>query len=133
MTPRARSDLHPYQTSAIAFLAAEVARQLIAIMGSGKTTVALHTIADLKGCGQLADGPVLVVAPLLIAETVWHAEAAAWRDTCSLRVERVLGSPKGRLAALDRQADVFVVNYDNVRWLANEIAKRGWRFSVLIA
>jgi hypothetical protein len=37
------------------------------------------------------------------------------------------------LAALERPADVYVSNYDNLRWLAGEIAKQKWRFSVLIA
>lgn len=132
MTPRPRSDLHPYQASAIDFLVADDVRQLIAMMGSGKTTVALHTIADLKASAALA-GPVLVIAPLLIAETVWHAEAAAWEETTELRVVRVLGSPKQRLAALNQPADIYVSNYDNLRWLRDEIAKRSWRFSVLIA
>jgi hypothetical protein len=129
---RSRSDLHPYQDGAIAFLLDDFARQLIAVMGSGKTAVALHAIADLKYQGRL-DEPVLVVAPLLIAETVWHMEAAAWEDTANLRVERILGTPKQRLAALDRPADVYVTNYDNVRWLQAEIVKRQLRFSVLIA
>jgi hypothetical protein len=130
--PRSRTDLHPYQVTAIEFLKDEVSRQVIAIMGSGKTAIALHAIVDLKRLGLLV-GPVVVIAPLLIAETVWHVEAATWQDTLDLKVERVLGSPKQRLAALNRPADIFVSNYDNIRWLAAEIAKRGWRISILLA
>ena len=133
MVPRSRSALHPYQVTAIDFLLAGVSRQVIAIMGSGKTAVALHAIVDLQRHGALSAGPILVIAPLLIAETVWHSEAAAWEATSGLRVERVLGSPKQRLKALDRPADVYVSNYDNVRWLAAEIDKRGCQLSVLIA
>ena len=130
---RNRLELHPYQASAIDFLLSGVSRQVIAIMGSGKTTVALHAVVDLQKRGELTAGPVLVIAPLLIAETVWHSEAAAWEATSGLRVERVLGSPKQRLAALDRSADLYISNYDNVRWLAAEIRKRDWRLSALIA
>ena len=72
-------------------------------------------------------------APLLIAETVWHSEAALWRDTAGLRVVQVLGSPSRRLAALDRPADVYVINYDNLKWLAGEVDKRRLTFSVLVA
>jgi hypothetical protein len=36
--------------------------------------------------------PVLVVAPLMVAETVWHAEAKLWPDTAPLMVERVIGT-----------------------------------------
>jgi SNF2 family DNA or RNA helicase len=129
---RPRSDLHPYQHDAIAFLKDADARQLIAIMGSGKTTVAEHAIADLKQQGEL-EHPALVVAPLLIAETVWHSEATLWQDTAGLRIERILGTPKQRLAALERPADLYVVNYDNLKWLAAEVIERKLLFSVVIA
>jgi SNF2 family DNA or RNA helicase len=129
---RPRSDLHPYQHDAIAFLKDADARQLIAIMGSGKTTIAEHTIADLKRQGDL-EYPALVAAPLLIAETVWHTEAKLWQDTADLRIERIIGTPKQRLAALDRPADLYVVNYDNLKWLAAEVIKRQLLFSVVIA
>src|SRR5262245_46335771 len=109
MIPRPRSDLHPYQHDAITFLKDADSRQLIAVMGSGKTTVAEHAIADLKRQGDL-EYPALVVAPLLIAETVWHAEAELWQDTADLRIERIIGTPKQRLAALARSADLYVIN-----------------------
>jgi hypothetical protein len=127
-----RSHLHPYQLDAIEFLKSEPGRQLIAIMGSGKTTVAEHAIVDLKVAKKL-NRPALVVAPLLIAETVWHTEAKLWQDTADLRVERILGTPIQRLAALNRPADIYVVNYDNLKWLTQEIIKRQLTFSVLIA
>jgi hypothetical protein len=119
-----RTALHPYQVEAIAFLLAADERQVIALMGAGKTTIAEHAIADLKAAGLL-DGPVLIVAPLLIAETVWHAEAAHWEATSGLRVERVLGSEKKRRAALDRPADLYVVNFDVLHWLLPIVAERG--------
>jgi hypothetical protein len=129
---RPRTDLHPYQLDAIAFLLAAEARQLIAIMGSGKTTVAEHAIADLKITSALT-APVLVMAPLLIAETVWHVEALKWQDTAGLKIELVIGTAKQRMAALNRLADIYVSNYDNSRWLWGEIEKRDLRFSIAIA
>jgi hypothetical protein len=127
-----RTDLHPYQYEAIGFLKADAARQLIAVMGSGKTTVALHAIADLRNAGQLGQ-PVLVIAPLLIAETVWHTEAKLWQDTAGLTVERIIGTAKQRLIAFDRPADIYVSNFDNLKWLTGEIIRRRQLFSVLIA
>jgi hypothetical protein len=101
-------------------------------MGSGKTTVAEHAIADLKQQSDL-EYPALVVAPLLIVETVWHTEARLWQDTTNLKIERMIGTPKQRLAALDRPADLYVVNYDNLKWLAEEVIKRTMIFSIVIA
>jgi SNF2 family DNA or RNA helicase len=130
---RSRAALHPYQIEAIEFLKTDPARQIIAIMGAGKTAIALHAIADLKRADRLADGMILVVAPLLIAESVWHAEAALWQATACLTVERILGTPPQRLAAVNRRADIHVINYDNLRWLFAEIVQRELHFSILIA
>ena len=101
-------------------------------MGAGKTTIALHAIAALKQRTVL-DKPALVVAPLMVAETVWHAEAKLWPTTAALAVERVLGTAKQRLKALDRPADIYVTNYDSLDWLTQVIASRDLHFSVLIA
>jgi hypothetical protein len=134
LLPRPRALLHPYQVKSIDFLIADDGRQVIAIMGSGKTAIALHAIVDLKRQGELGTDPILVVAPLLIAETVWHAEAAAWEETRGLVIERVVGTAGQRRKTLDRPADIYVTNYDNIRWLAGEILRRGWRrLSLLIA
>jgi SNF2-related domain len=130
---RPRDALHPYQVAAIAFLTADAARQLIAVMGSGKTAVALHAIVDLLQAGQLDNGIVLVVAPLLIAETVWHAESVLWQATHHLKIERVVGSERQRHKALDHPADIYVTNYDNLGSVVGELARRKWRLAVLIA
>jgi SNF2-related domain len=125
-------ELHRYQHDAIDFLQAAPARQLIAIMGAGKTAIALHAITALRRDGLL-NRPTLVVAPLMVAETVWHAEAKLWPAAAALVIERVIGSARQRRQALDRPADVYVTNYDNIDWLMQIVAERDLRFSVLIA
>ncbi len=74
----------------------------------------------------------LVVAPLLIAESVWHTEAKLGRTPPVFSVERILGAPHQRVAAFNRPADIHVVNYDNLRWLS-EVARHDLRFALLIA
>jgi SNF2 family DNA or RNA helicase len=128
-----RTALHPYQTVGAASLLSADGRQLVAIMGAGKTIVALTAISDLQTADSLGDGIIVVVGPLAVVQTVWHREAANWEHTRHLRVERVLGTAKQRQAALERPADVYAVNYDNVRWFADEIAKRGLPIALLIA
>ena len=56
-----------------------------------------------------------------------------WQDTADLRTERIIGTPKQRLAALARSADLYVVNYDNLKWFAAEATRRELSFSVVIA
>jgi hypothetical protein len=114
-------------------LKADPARQVIAVMGAGKTAIALHAVADLKRAGQLGAGMIVVVAPLLIAETVWYTEAKLWHDTVGLTVERILGTARQRMAALGRTTDIYVINYDNLRWFIAEVLRRDLRFAILIA
>jgi SNF2 family DNA or RNA helicase len=82
-------------------------------MGTGKTVVTLSIIAE-----QFT-GKTLIVAPKRIAESVWHTEAANWEHLNHLKVVRVLGNEKQRLAALQQDADVYVINIENVVWLTN--------------
>jgi hypothetical protein len=131
---RTRGDLHPYQGPAIDFLRGAKSRFLVAAMGSGKTTIALHALIDLITAGEI-HLPVLVCAPLLVASTVWASEAAAWQDTAGLHVVQLLGSPKQRRAILDRliEIDVLVANYDIVDWLLREVVACDLRFGMIIA
>jgi superfamily II DNA or RNA helicase len=131
--PLPRTALHPYQTDGAASLLSDDGRQLVAIMGAGKTIVALTAIADLQVVNALGDGIVAVVGPLAVVQSVWHREAASWAHTRHLRIERVLGTIQQRNAALDRPTDIYVVNYDNIRWFAEEITKRGLSIALLIA
>jgi hypothetical protein len=128
-----RAALHPYQADAVAFLLAGDGRQVVAIMGAGKTAIALSAISDLLAAGALGDGMIIVAGPLAVVQTVWHREAASWAHTRHLRIECVLGTARQRQAALDRPADIYVVNYDNIAWFAGEIAKRGLPIALLIA
>jgi hypothetical protein len=128
-----RSAMHLYQIAAADSLLSGDGRQLVAIMGAGKTIVALTAIADLQVTGAFGDGIIAVVGPLAVVQSVWHREAASWAHTRHLRIERLLGTAKQRQAALDRPADIYAVNYDNVRWFADEIIKRGVPIVLLIA
>jgi hypothetical protein len=129
--PRPRSALHPYQEDGVAFFLAAAERQLVAPMGAGKTIIALTAIVDLNATGSLTL-PVLIMAPLMIAESVWDTEAVAWQHTAHLRVSKVIGTGKQRSAALDVQADIYICNFDNSAWLAEELRQRSMRFGLLL-
>ena len=91
--------------------------QLLALrMGAGKTGVALTVINELL-FNRFEVQRVLVVAPLRVAQLVWHTEAAKWDHTRHLRVVRVLGDQMTRIRALAAPGDVYVVNRENFIWL----------------
>ena len=99
-----------YQQQAIDRMLATPYQLLALRMGAGKTVVSLTVIDKLK-C------KTLVVAPLRVSELVWAAEAAKWYHTSHLVVSKVLGPISQRLEALEREADVYIVNRENFPWL----------------
>lgn len=119
---------HEYQRYAIQRIVEQNEVGLLLDMGLGKTAITLHAIDELINNRYEVDR-VLVIAPLRVAQTVWAQEAAKW--DLGLRVERVLGSAAERRAALRRGADVYVINRENVEWLAEEVG-RCWPFDMVV-
>jgi SNF2 family DNA or RNA helicase len=109
---------HAYQQRAIDHATANPVCGLFLDMGLGKTVVTLTVIARLV-YELMEVVRVLVIAPLRVAETVWAQEAAKWDHTRHLRVSLVLGPERQRKEALRKEADVYVINRENVTWLAS--------------
>lgn len=100
-------------------------------MGLGKTVITLTAIRGLLKAGAVHRA--LVIAPLRVAATVWKEEADKWDHLHGLRFSKVLGNEKERLAALAREADVYVINRENVSWLVNyQATKKDWPFDMLV-
>ena len=74
---------------------------------------------------------VLVIAPKKVAEGTWSTEAQKWDHLRDLRISTVLGSEANRKAALDRIADVYVINRENVVWL-KDLYRNDWPFDMVI-
>jgi SNF2 family DNA or RNA helicase len=124
-----RSDLHEYQTRAVSFIQDRKRCALWLDMGLGKTATTLTAVSDLLDGFKVAK--VLVIAPLRVANSVWRQEAANWRHLRHLKVNVCTGSEKARLAALHRDADVYVINRENVPWLVAQYGKR-WPFDCVV-
>lgn len=99
-------------------------------MGAGKTPVTLLTLKELIFV-RFEIGKVLVVAPKRVAELVWHTEAAKWKQTQDLRIQRVLGTEPRRNEALKSSADVYVINRENFAWLVKKY-KDQWPFDCVV-
>ena len=70
-------------------------------MGLGKTVSTLLTIEELK-YNYLEVEKVLVIAPLRIARDTWAQEVEKWGHLSNLDVSLVLGTPKQRTEALNK-------------------------------
>lgn len=123
---------HAYQAYAIQRVVEQPAVGLLLEMGLGKTVITLSAIQELM-YDRFEVRRVLVIAPLRVAQTVWSTEAAKWEHTKHLRVSRVLGSARERETALQQDADIYVINRENVPWLVDRQAKRKrWPFDMVV-
>jgi SNF2 family DNA or RNA helicase len=111
--------LHEYQRTAISHMLEHKHSMLWLDMGLGKTISSLTAIAHLLDCFEIRG--CLVIAPMRVVQTVWKQEAANWQHTSHLNVRIVHGKPMIRERAIMTPADVYVVNYENLPWLVNQL------------
>lgn len=121
---------HNYQAYCIQRVVEDPAVGLFLRPGLGKTVITLTAVNILKYFRwQVAK--VLVVAPKKIAEATWSKEAAKWDHLRHLRISTVLGSTNRRIKALNTPADVYIINRENVEWLA-DYYKQAWPFDMVV-
>lgn len=121
---------HPYQSVAIKQILSHTHYGLLLDMGLGKTISTLMAIQSLI-YDRFEVQRVLLIAPKKVAESTWMQEAQKWAQTRNLRVIAVLGSEKQRIQALNTDADVYVINRENVQWLCQHYRK-GLPFDMLV-
>jgi SNF2 family DNA or RNA helicase len=114
--------LRSYQQSAATYLYERDAAFLIAPLGAGKGASALTALAEL--IRDRLRRHALVIAPKLVAETVWPQEIAAWPHLQHLRVAVLNGNAEHRRALLRAagEREVTVIGIDLVQWLVGEFA-----------
>lgn len=113
------SNLHNYQKYAVRFIKDNPAAGLLLDMGLGKTVSTLTAINWLMYEDAEIDR-VLVIAPKRVAEDTWTKEAKKWDHLRHLRISKVLGSERQRKEALRIDADIYVINRENVCWLVGQ-------------
>jgi len=103
---------------------------LLLEMGLGKTVLTLTAI-DLLLNDYFEANRVLVIAPLRVAEDTWSREIDKWDHLRHLRISKVLGSVAQRRKALKADADIYVINRENVEWLVSELGTK-WDFDTVV-
>jgi SNF2 family DNA or RNA helicase len=120
-----------YQEAAESWILSHRKCGLFLSMGLGKTVITLTAIQKLLA--ESSVHKVLVVAPLRVAATVWAEEIQKWDHLQGLRAVKVLGSQRDRLTALATDADIYIINRENVQWLVNHQAQyKVWPFDMLV-
>jgi SNF2 family DNA or RNA helicase len=116
---------HEYQTYATNFILTHPVSAVLLDMGLGKSVITLTAIEELTH-DRFEVSRVLVIAPLRVATNTWPAEIAKWDHLSGLTYSVAVGTESERRAALKRQADIYIINRENVTWL---IEKSGLPFN----
>ena len=103
------AQLHSYQQYCVDFIEEHPQCGIFLEMGLGKTSIALTALAHLL-YDSFEVSRVLIIAPLRVARDTWIAELGKWEHLAGLRMERVIGTPKERIAALSRKAELYIIN-----------------------
>ncbi|KIL09239.1 DEAD/DEAH box helicase [Clostridium botulinum] len=118
-----------YQQYAINHILEHQASGLFLDMGMGKTVSSLTAIDNLLFLGETIK--VLVIAPKRVAEDTWSTEIEKWNHLKNLRISTILGTPKQRTEAVEKDADIYVTNRENVVWLVDNYFK-SWKWDTCI-
>lgn len=119
---------HDYQVVAERYIYEHPDAGLFLDMGLGKTVITLTAIANL----MWDVNKVLIIAPKRPAFDTWPEELSKWDHLSDLKYIKVQGTPKQRKAALASSADLYIINRENVAWLAGQYTKSTWPFDCVV-
>ena len=121
---------HKYQLTAINHVINVPKCGLFLDMGLGKTVSTLTAIKELK-YNRFQVNKVLIIAPKKVAEGTWSKEKDKWNHTKDFKVSLVLGSQQKRIKALSVNADLYIINRENIPWLVDYL-RNDWYFDTVV-
>ena len=110
---------HKYQRYCIEFIKNNIIAAILLDMGMGKSSITLSAIKDLL-YDSFEVSKVLIIAPLRVAKHTWSGEIEKWEDFKDLRYSVVVGTAAQRKKALQKDADIYIINRENVPWLIEQ-------------
>ncbi len=113
-----RTDLHSYQSYCVSYIEQNDISAIFLDCGLGKTIITLTALVDLL-FDSFEVTKVLIVAPLRVAQYTWPQEIEKWDHLSILKYSVAVGTEAERLAALKAEADIYIINRENVAWLVN--------------
>lgn len=77
---------------------------------------------------------VLVIAPLRVADMTWSDEIKKWDHLKNLRIAKAIGSAEERRWAIESNADIYIINRENTKWLIDYILSKSkkWPFDTIV-
>lgn len=100
-------------------------------MSLGKTAATLTGVRNL-----LREDPAsraIIIGPLEVCKSTWPDEIAEWEHLQDLEYSVAVGTPKERLAALEANKEILIINRENLLWLWQQIGGiKGWNWNILV-
>ena len=125
-----KNQLHNYQNKAVNHILTIPKSALFLDMGLGKTVSTLTAVEDLM-YDSFNTSKVLIIAPLRVCNTVWKQEAGKWEHTQGLTFSNLAGGKQNMLVGLQRKADIYIINRENVKALVEHVKKK-WDFDMVV-
>lgn len=122
--------MYHYQDRAVNHILDVHKSALFLDMGLGKTISTLTAIEELM-YNRFITKKVLVIAPLRVCNTVWKQEAEKWEHTQILKFINLAGGNGNLLKGLQRRADIYLINRENVRALVLHLGSK-WDFDMVV-
>ena len=110
---------HEYQRYAINFIKEHPIAAILLDMGMGKSSITLTAIMDLM-YDSFEVSKVLIIAPLRVAKNTWSAEIEKWDHLSGLKYSIAVGTAAERMRALKSDADIYIINRENIPWLVEK-------------
>lgn len=110
---------HDYQKFAINFILKHPIAAIFLDMGMGKSSITLTAIMELM-YDRFEVSKVLIVAPLRVCKYTWPQEIVKWEHLSGLKFSLATGTAAERKMALKADADIYIINRENIPWLIDE-------------
>lgn len=110
---------HEYQRYATEYIETHPVAAVLLDMGLGKTSITLTALNNLL-FDSFEVHKVIVIGPLRVSRHTWPVEIEKWDHLKGLRYSVAVGTESERMSALRKQADIYVINRENVQWLITE-------------
>ena len=110
---------HEYQRYAIDYIVSHPISAILLGCGLGKTSIALTAIDEMLH-DRFLIRKALVVAPIRVCQNSWPDELRKWDHLRDIRWALAVGTQAERLAALRENAELTIINRENLAWLIED-------------
>ena len=118
---------HEYQSYCVDYIKTHPISALFIDMGLGKTVITLTALNALM-LDELKVSKTLIVAPLRVSLTTWPEEIKKWDHLKHLDASVIIGTVKERVAALNSNTLLHIINRENIKWLVEYYETNGLRW-----